>query len=236
MPGSQSWWRKPVAEFLAIFAGVSLSLLADDWRDRRVDARAELAALHLIAEDLVRDSTEIEHALRPATLYQAPALWAIAHWDDPDLDVEDFARRLFPLSDFNPYRPQSAAYSGLKESGRLDLIRNDTLRTALVEYFDYVQTQLVAYIDWTNGAYRDFFARMSQYALLPEPRTADRAYPWAGPWRLRAAWPAIHKDTELANLIQFMGAWGYIAEARRASALETNLTLRNLITQELASR
>lgn len=236
MPGSHTWWRRPVAEFLAIFAGVSLSLLADDWRDHRADARAELAAFHMIAEDLVRDSTEIERALRPATLYQAPALWAIAHWDDPDLDVEEFARRLFPLSDFNPYRPQSAAYSGLKESGGLDLIQNDTLRNAMVEYFDYTQTQLVNYIDWTNQAYRDFFGRMSQYALLPQPSSPDRAYPWAGPWRLRAAWPEIHRDTELANLIQFMGAWGYIAEVRRISALEANLTLRTQIAQELGSR
>lgn len=60
MPGSQTWWRRPLAEFLAIFAGVSLSLLADDWRDHRADARAGVAALHLIAADLVRDSTEIE--------------------------------------------------------------------------------------------------------------------------------------------------------------------------------
>jgi hypothetical protein len=236
MPGSQGWWRRPVAEFVAIFAGVTLSLLADDWRDRRADARAELAALHLIAADLVRDSTEIEHALHPATLYQAPALWAIAHWDDRDVDVEDFALRLFPLSDFNPYRPQSAAYSGLKESGGLDLIQNATLRNAMVEYFDYTQTQLVNYIDWTNQAYRDFFGRMSRYALLPEPRSPDRAYPWAGPWRLRAAWPEIRRDTELANLIQFMGAWGYVLEARRISVLEANLTLRTQITQELGSR
>ena len=34
-------WKRVTAEFLAIFAGVSLSLVADDWRQARVDAARE---------------------------------------------------------------------------------------------------------------------------------------------------------------------------------------------------
>jgi len=236
MPVGQSKWRRPVAEFVAIFAGVSLSLIADDWRDRRADTRAELAGLQLISADLLRDSSEIEYALRPAARYQEPAMWMTAHWDDPDVDMEGLADRLFPLADINQYRPLNAAYSSLRESGGLDLIRNDALRNAIVEYFDYMQTQVVWYVDGANEAQSEFFQRVRRYARLPEPRDPDRGWPLEGPWRLRATWPELREDTELANLIQWLGAWGYFADRRREQAVASNYALRTQIAQELGSR
>ena len=57
MPDSKWSLKRPLAEFIAIFAGVTLSLFADDWRQARNDGRDEVTALELIHADLVQDST-----------------------------------------------------------------------------------------------------------------------------------------------------------------------------------
>ncbi len=48
-------WKRLIAEFVAITAGVFLGLLADDYRDFRMDRESEKEYLQLLAEDLNRD-------------------------------------------------------------------------------------------------------------------------------------------------------------------------------------
>ena len=57
---ASSHWKKIVAEFLAIFTGVVLGLLANNWRQTRQDRVQESFALQEIVSDLQADSAELD--------------------------------------------------------------------------------------------------------------------------------------------------------------------------------
>jgi hypothetical protein len=59
MSKGQIPWARVFAEFLAILAGVTVALPADDWRDYRNDRSGERVALEEILRDLETDSLEL---------------------------------------------------------------------------------------------------------------------------------------------------------------------------------
>ena len=71
------WFRVGV-EFLVIFAGITLSLLADDWRQERGERALEDIALREIAADLAADMSELEGLQRSSARHDSEANKPIA--------------------------------------------------------------------------------------------------------------------------------------------------------------
>lgn len=70
-------WTRIVAEFFLIFAGITLSLLADDWRQGLADGVEERSLLVSLAADLRADSTELAGTLNWAERHSRGAVWLI---------------------------------------------------------------------------------------------------------------------------------------------------------------
>lgn len=132
--------RRLLAEFLAIFAGVVLGLLADDWRQARVDRADGADALRLIAADLASDSAELAGRLDAVRADVEAASWLTRSWDRADAPADSTERALnrFYLTAY--YQPSNATYESLKSGDRLHIIRDDGLRSRIVHYFQNRET------------------------------------------------------------------------------------------------
>lgn len=233
---SERRWRRPLIEFATIFAGVTLSLLADDWRDRRNDGRYEEAALHLIRADLVRDTAELRFALSPAIGHERSTYWLVSRWDDASAPEDSIQVALTRFLHYNSYQFQSAAYRGLRDGDRLSLISNDSLRTQIVEYFEGSQVDVEQLLVALLQERDKVIDRMAPFVRFPVPRDRDTGWPTSGPLRLMAPWDTIRSDNRLANQISVTGAVATLARRLGNEALVRNEALRTAIDSALEGR
>ena len=73
--------QRAAVEFLVIFAGVTLGLLADDWRQERQESLEAQRALLLLEDDLVRDSAELAGSRGVLRGHSAATAWIQRNWD-----------------------------------------------------------------------------------------------------------------------------------------------------------
>lgn len=229
-------FKRPLAEFVAIFAGVTLSLLADDWRQSRDDARDEVAALELIHADLVRDTVEFSFALGPVRGHERSTVWLLQRWDDPAVPTDSLMAALRSYVIYNSYDFQNAAYSSLKESNRLAVISNNSLRADVVHYFDKRQINSEGFLEGLFEERGKTLDLLSHHVRWPPPRDPDKAWPWAGPLRLVTSREELRSDPALPNQLAMTGALATLTLRLSEGALDTNRELRAQIEAELANR
>lgn len=188
-------WKRPVAEFVAIFAGVTLSLLADDWRDQRNERGERVSVLELLREDLTVDLNEHDFLRRRAKVNQSSTSWLLARWDANDVPVEsiEIALAAFALPLVFEYR--SPAFSGLKDSNRLSLISNSDLGQDLIEYFEHDQVVASNMALALSQSKARLGEALYPYVELPKYDAPER------PTRMSVAtsWAELTRDQVLRN-------------------------------------
>jgi len=229
-------WRRPLFEFVAIFAGVSLGLLADDWRDHRNNLRDEVTALELIHADLVSDTSELSFALSPPRRHERAVYWLVHRWDDPSAPVDSIQAALRTFMFLNSYQFRNAAFTSLKEADRLSLIRNDTLRAQVVQYFEEVQVNVDQFLTVLFAEREKTWALLSPYVRWPKPTDPDTAWPLSGPLMLVAPWSEVRSNNSLANAVSALGAVATLSRQIGDRAIEQNEALRLAIEAELVKR
>jgi hypothetical protein len=230
-------WERPVAEFVAIFAGVTLSLFADDWRDRRNDARDERAALEAIHRDLVADSAEIRAALVPIAGHERSTLWLLSRWDDAHVPADSVGYALRAYLFYNTYQFQSATFNSLKQADRMGLIRNDSLRAAIVAYYDERQVHIGQFMEALFEERQRILDVVAPHVRWPRPRDPDRAWPMGDePVRLQSPWRQIAGDNRIYNAIGYQGGLARLALGIGERTQRENRELRDAIRREREAR
>ena len=138
MPGDRSTAYRVLAEFVIIFLGVTLGLLADDWRQTRGDLEAERLALGELLVDLDADSVELEVLRARGQSWDRGALWVLTSPEAgiPSDTIGSRVRRLMLITYMQQVR---STYVGLVGAGRLGLIRDAALRRQIVDYYEVDQ-------------------------------------------------------------------------------------------------
>ena len=129
-----------LAELVIVILGVMIALAADSWRQDLQEARVESEYLDRLREDVSEGLKVLgDERLGYATVTSAArtiinALDSEAQSDDDDLLVTNFiaaAHTGFDLEEM----ASDVTYSELVVSGRLNLIKNHSLREGLVAYY-----------------------------------------------------------------------------------------------------
>lgn len=124
-----------LAEALAIGLGVFLSLWADEWRTNQTEAREGRGSLARVAANLSTDTAEFT---RLSALY-VRSIDAIRDLLSTDPGAPGAAAQIAELIPFsieaNLREPTGDEYEALQGSGRLGLISNPELVSALARYY-----------------------------------------------------------------------------------------------------
>lgn len=123
------------AEFVVIVTGVLVALFADGLRQDAENRDLEIQYIERIVSELQADSTYNEGASQ-AFSNKAEGLDRLSRWDGADIDddlLRDLARSSGWAWEMAP--ANSATYDEMLSSGRLGLIRDTDLRTAVTNYY-----------------------------------------------------------------------------------------------------
>jgi hypothetical protein len=129
--------RRLIGEFFVIVMGVLAALAVDQWTQAREDRSTEASYLARIETDLMADSAELESRKRSADGGLARLRDLFVETRDADqVDLSGYADNWFPLvgDGFAPQATRSV-FDELISTGRLGLIGDAEVRTALLSYY-----------------------------------------------------------------------------------------------------
>ena len=161
--------RRFLAEIVIVVLGVLIALAVDNWRDQRRERGMEQIYLKRIVVELQRDTAEIHERLRDVPKIVAALDFALREMSDED-QVRDTAALLKAIIESTPYAwvqspPHAATFEDLKSTGNLGLIKDDSLRDAIVKYYFNAH-----YVDQRVDTRRPGYGAIT-YRLLPRGTT-----------------------------------------------------------------
>jgi hypothetical protein len=122
-------------EFLTVFLGVSVSLIAENWRQRRADTHAEHNSLVRLYSDLRAEQQDVEGNLTRARTGLSSARWLIANGARGH-SADTVSAALTAVGTCSFFLPQTSEYTALKSSGRLSIIEEQTIRESVVSFYE----------------------------------------------------------------------------------------------------
>lgn len=125
-----------MVEAAAIFAAVTLGFLAEDYRDSRGDRAQARELLVQLVSDLQVDAGELEETIQSGAPRAEALTWLHNNVARVGVPADSVVLALNGVLVGYSYEAHLFAYSGLRNSGRLDLIEDQGLRDRIVFYFE----------------------------------------------------------------------------------------------------
>lgn len=207
-------WSRMGAEFLVIFLGVSVSLIADDWRQERDAHAAERAALGELRADLLADSALFVRSVSRMNSTDQSAIWIRRHLAvgvQPDSALWHMRNVGFA----NPFQANTTTYSGLRASGRLALLRDPQIRRGIARYYELLLPRLNKSGDVFEEQQAHYVDVLFDHALTPLEESAKSN--WVGQGLgFTSSWDAFRHDARVEPAVTYVGlvAGNWVAVAQ----------------------
>jgi hypothetical protein len=185
----RSTWGKRLrwftAEFLVVVAGVLVALALNAWYQDRVDAKREAGYLEQLAADLRQSEAALAEAVSFNESQREKLLELIALFDQEQAPSSESFRELTTLT-IAPRQPTLSTAQAIVETGDLQLIADDRLRSAIIQYVgageSYNETQDAVAWEWLARSIRDYYALVRPgagpdhpFAVAPDEALSDEA-------------------------------------------------------------
>ena len=235
MKTSRVPWKRITAEFLAIFAGITLSLLADDWRQGKEDREREAEFLAEVSQDLVRDSTELRTLLTQMEYWDAASLWVNRNANQASMPPDSMFRYLRRFGIISFYQPVRSGYLGLRDAGLLHLLSEAEVRRGIVYYSEVGQPFMEQSCETVHVGW-DRWLRISPLHIdWIAPEDGESMWVTLRNGVVTSEWAEILADDTMRGHMDWAGLIGGNTAWRIRQLLEGNSALRLLISEYLDS-
>lgn len=180
---SRPGWKSALREFAVIVAGVLAALAAQAWWGGREERGRERDYLQRMAEELVRDSAELQDLLVPGTEAKLEALAAVAPYvSGRDESVPDTLALLGHLSmagrfGMTTVGPSRVTFRDLESTGNLRLIRDPALRAKIVSHYSATERE-TEFMSSRRSGYAMYFSGLVPGELFLGEVTLDVLRPY----------------------------------------------------------
>ncbi len=226
-------WIRLGAEFLVIFVGVTLSLIADDWRQSRRDLESERRALEELLVDLGADAESLEAVKSTMARHDSAAMWLYQRIGRSGLALDSLNLHLGQIHGLGLFLAQRASYVALMSTGQLGLIEDEALRKAIVRYYEDLQPEVEGFYEVYLDAWYDWRRLLGpDYVWVYEEgvETFERG---RSVGVLARDWVEISSDPVFGYLLRETGVLASVTSGRTAAALEQHACLVEAIQERL---
>lgn len=239
MPQSSPSIARLATEFLVIVAGVSVGLLADDWRQEREVEMEERRFLEDVLVDLETDSVELASVRDWFAGWDAAAIGFRPWLDRPAIPRDTLESYLSRIAGFSTYEPTRAAYERMKASGRMNFLGDREVQAAVGAYYEKQQPYLKLAIENVGGEFGVGWIMTAIDIFGPED-VEEAGTHWISDgetglpkWGLQMPWDEARTDPRVTQGVNRVGFLGANLALRFTQALEENRELRRLIREAL---
>jgi hypothetical protein len=226
-------WLRIAAEFVVIFLGVTISLVADDWRIERQERADESLLLGEFAAELTADSIGLVGYQDRLESFDRWVGWVWLHLGDAGVEADSAAFRIRGLLSGARYQPRLATYVGTRDAGKLSLVASASLRRLIVDYYETQQAATVLSAE-SVAEWRETHAGVAlDHVTLQASEGRSSLWP-PGPLEFMTSWNEYRTDPRLRPALMNLGIGSGDRAQRVADVLERNAELRDAITSALA--
>lgn len=225
IPRSKTF-RGALLELLVVVAGILLAVQVDAWNQRRLDHETAASYLSRLQEDLRQDSIALASLRDYAEGGMATTdrlLGALNESRMPD----SVGLWIAAARNTSFFEPRVSSYQDMVSTGRLDLIRDVTLRDLLVQYHEVENGDWL--VAWSNHLRRTHWEQYASY--LPthvDPRTIPANAEGIVAMEFVTGWEAFRRDPKIRAAL--LDIWavrdGSAGQYRRRLTLATDLIQR----------
>lgn len=133
-------WVALGSELIIVVVGIFIAIQVDSWWRHRDELQQEQLYIARLIEDVERDKTAINRAISLARVRLSLADLLINAAVDPEIVLRrpaDFMAAVRQSSFTHTASLNTDTFEELRATGRLGLLRNDELKSALFEYYRY---------------------------------------------------------------------------------------------------
>jgi len=225
--------KRAVINFLAIFLGVSLSFLAEDWRDDLNEVEDGLRSLRGILADIDQDLPAAQNLAVADSIAIQWGLWLHRNWERTDLPRDSVDRALQAHHTGAPYTPVRSEYESAKYAGRLQYLENQDLRQQITRLYESTQPFLVHVYDLRTDFTLEVWRLLRPYESYRTTFAGGGTVPAV---HLEADWSELRSNTSLRNaVVESIGLRRAFYNSLRSHALQS-IQVREAILEELGER
>lgn len=222
--------KQGVINFLAIFLGVSLSFLAEDWREDLNEVEDGLRSLQGILADIEQDLPAARNLARTDSTAVSWGLWLHRNWERSSLPTDSVDAALQALHTGAPYTPVRSEYESAKYAGRLQYIENQDLRQEITELYESSQPFIVHLYDLRTEFTLEVWRLLRPYESYQTTFSGGGTVPAV---HLEAEWSELRSNTSLRNaVVESIGLRRAFSNVLRGHVAQS-LGLRESILREL---
>ena len=149
------YFKYAIGEILLVMIGILLALQVNNWNESRLERKEEIEMLKEVKSGLLYDLNNVFPSLRDRAAFRRDISRAILEDIKSRRTLNDSINFIF-IAGGETFRPSYTAYKALESKG-IDLIKNDSIKYAIIQVYDSEYVNLKLRLEQNNFAnLRDF--------------------------------------------------------------------------------
>lgn len=134
---TSKYLKYAIGEIVLVMIGILLALQVNNWNTERLNKQTEHDYYCQLVVDFESDKAELLERLKAADQRIQTARQLLLDLDAQTKTKEELIRDFFFVQRSDAFIPSKATITDLTSSGKLSLIRDKTLRTQLLSFYEY---------------------------------------------------------------------------------------------------
>ncbi|MFH4966579.1 DUF6090 family protein [Gaetbulibacter sp. M240] len=157
-----------IGEIILVVIGILIALQINNWNENRKDNFVELKILQSLNNDLITDIINIQGMLKNDSLSIEYNRQLISILKNESVNYDSSMAKIFgDINRYDAFWPQKMGFESLKSKG-LEIIKNDKLKSEIVNLYDFQYAQVAESMDLkkqlylsTNSVFLDYLETIS---------------------------------------------------------------------------
>ena len=163
-----------LGEIALVVIGILIALQINNWNEQRSNRHFEIRMLKEIKAVLGGELSRMDMITTRMKILDSTVYTFLPLAENDELLPKELVSEVKRLNIGISFEHNAGPYSSIKNQG-LDKISNDSLRTALVHFYDYQYPRFVRAIQSADSSYPDHRKRMRQFGITQSivPETGE---------------------------------------------------------------
>jgi hypothetical protein len=131
-----NYLKYAIGEIVLVVIGILIALQINNWNEYRKERKVEINILNEIYDNLNVDRTNLQLKIDETQSFKLANLKVLEHLENKTPLNDSLNYYYARLNAYGTFRAVTAGYENLKSKG-VDLIQNDSLRSSILQLYDY---------------------------------------------------------------------------------------------------
>ena len=239
---TRKYLKYALGEIILVVIGILIALQINNWNENRKDENLEIEYLKGIKSNIANDLIELEQHFKADTTNFEVFTFLIRAFNSDSIQSkhQEIISNLNSSTRLHWFEGQDVVFEDLKSSGRLNLIKSDTIKHSIQKYYKSLQ-EVIKQENQYISEIRKHSDRNGQYLNVSsflEPRFPEQWNGNTGPPSL-----SFTKDSDfnqikpkLLDNLSNIKSYKYLSHIVRLDLYQKGYSLNNIIEQYLEEK